>query len=36
MAVLRATPRGRIEVAVPPMRLTRSWIGPGLVLTQRR
>jgi hypothetical protein len=36
MAVIRATRSGRLEFAVPPMRRTRSWIEPGLVLTERR
>jgi hypothetical protein len=37
MAVLRAMRSGRtVEFAVPPMRLTRSWIGPGIVLVERR
>ncbi|WP_460712589.1 hypothetical protein [Nocardioides dilutus] len=37
MAVIRATHSGHLlEFAVPPMRLVRSWIGPGIVLVQRR
>ena len=34
MAVLRSTTRGRVEVAVPPMRDPHEF-GPGIVLTER-
>jgi hypothetical protein len=35
VAILRSTPRGRIEVAMPSMRVPTATLGPGIVLTER-